>query len=108
MDYWREHAEIAMSEAGITGATDEQLNAIAGVIESAHDFYGQAMGYDVASSNLKAAQERAHQDALRRVEQEKERELEAMAKRTDDIRRDRERLRFALQDARRRLAEATR
>ena len=55
MDYWKEHAEIAMDEAGLT-ATEDQLDTIAGVIESAHEFYGQSMGHDVASANWHAEQ----------------------------------------------------
>lgn len=55
-DYWTEHAEIALEEAGITGATPEQINAIAAVIESAHEFYRQAHGHDVASANFAAEQ----------------------------------------------------
>lgn len=42
MDYWTEHAEIAMSEAGIENVSSSQLDIIAGVIESAHEFYGQS------------------------------------------------------------------
>ncbi len=53
--YWKEHAAIAIDEAALT-ATNEQLETIAGVIESAHEFYGQAMGHDVASANLRGSQ----------------------------------------------------
>lgn len=69
-DYWQEHAEIAMNEAKLT-ATDDQLDTIAGVIESAHEFYGQAMGHDVASANFKGTQEREVADLKRALEAER-------------------------------------
>ena len=71
MEYWLEHAAIAMDEAGLT-ATPEQLDAIAGVIESAHDFYGQAMGQDVASANWHADNERKIRDFAKELRREKD------------------------------------
>jgi hypothetical protein len=70
-DYWIEHAEIALSEAGLPAATAEQLQAIAGVIESAHEFYGQAMGHDVASANWYAQQRRETQALEKRLTDER-------------------------------------
>lgn len=57
-EYWTEHASIALDEAGISGATADQIEAIAGVMESAHDFHAQAHGHDVASVNFHAAEEK--------------------------------------------------
>jgi DnaJ-class molecular chaperone len=70
-DYWIEHAEIALNEAGLPKATDEQLEAIAGVIESAHEFYGQAMGHDVASANFKSEEKRRAEEAETKLERER-------------------------------------
>ena len=72
MDYWREHAEIALSEAGLPSATDEQLDAIAGVIESAHEFYGQNMGHDVATANFKGEQQRLMDNLARQLQEERD------------------------------------
>lgn len=70
-DYWTEHAEIAVSEAGIV-ATSEQLEIIAGVIESAHEFYGQSMGHDVASQNFRAAEISETERLQRELQKERE------------------------------------
>ena len=70
-DYWLEHAEIALSEAGLLPASEEQLAAIAGVIESAHEFYGQFMGYDIASSNFKSDEIRRAEKAEAALERER-------------------------------------
>ena len=70
-DYWRDHAEIAMDEAGLT-ATDKQLDTIAGVIESAHEFFGQSMGHDVASANWFGDKEREIQTLKDRLHTEQE------------------------------------
>lgn len=69
-DYWTEHAEIAIDEAGLT-ATSDQIQTIAGVIESAHEFYGQSMGHDVASVNLRGEREREIQVLADEVERER-------------------------------------
>lgn len=74
MDYWKEHAEIAIDEAGLT-ATEDQIDTIAGVIESAHEFYGRAMGHDVASANYHAQQRSELAKAQRELEQEKQKVL---------------------------------
>lgn len=105
MDYWVEHAEIALSEAGLPAATPDQLQTIAGVIESAHEFYGQSMGHDVASVNFRAEQERQQAEALRAVEKEKDEAIERANKMLKDARWERDQARFAAQDARRKLAE---
>lgn len=103
MDYWKEHADIAMSEAGLT-ATDAQLDTIAGVIESAHDFYGQAMGHDVATSNFIGAQERERKDAIRQLEEENDKEIQLRDRLIKRVREDREGMRWALHDARREIS----
>jgi len=73
-EYWREHAEIAMDEAKLE-ATDDQLDTIAGVIESAHEFYGQAMGHDVASTNWHANNRQEIEDLKKEVQAEKAKEI---------------------------------
>lgn len=105
MDYWIEHAEIALSEAGLPPATPQQLDAIAGVIESAHDHYSQSMGYDVADVNYHGAKEREHRDALARLEREKEKEAEAASRKIKRILEEKQRIQFALEDARRELSK---
>lgn len=106
MDYWIEHAEIALAEANLPPATAEQLAAIAGVMESAHEFYGQSMGHDVASANLRGEQERQRKaeiaEADRRVKQERE-FWENKLKRS---KQERERLEWKLHDIRRELTQA--
>ena len=69
-NYWIEHAEIAMDEAGLE-ATPDQIDTIAGVIESAHQFYGQSMGHDVASANLRAEREREKEKLEADLERER-------------------------------------
>lgn len=69
-DYWEDHAEIAVNEAGLT-ATPEQISVIAGVIESAHEFYGQMHGHDVASANFHGEQRREIERLQREVAKEK-------------------------------------
>lgn len=71
MDYWTEHASIAMDEAGIT-ATSEQLDKIAAVIESAHEFYGQMHGHDVADANFRDEQRKKTADAERALKREQD------------------------------------
>ena len=56
MDYWQECIEIAFKDAGIT-ATAEQIETVVGAVAGGHENYSMAFGYDVASSNLRAAQE---------------------------------------------------
>ena len=103
-EYWREHAEIAADEAGLTDLSDAQLDAIAGVIESAHEFYGQSHGHDVASANFYAEKERAHEATIRELEARHETELETLKKSADrraaDLRWEAAALRDALQKAR--------
>jgi hypothetical protein len=105
MDYWREHAEIAASEAGLTGLTENQLEAIADVIESAHEFYGQSMGHDVASVNFRAEEQRQQAAAIKAIGEERD----AISARADrmlkDVRRERDLAKFEAQEARRKLAE---
>lgn len=45
MDYWRECIESSFEEAGIT-ASEEQVEAVAGDVQVAHENYGMAHGYD--------------------------------------------------------------
>ena len=49
MDYWGECIEEAFDDAGIS-ATKEQIQNVAGWVESAHENYGMAHGYDCISS----------------------------------------------------------
>lgn len=71
MEYWLEHAEIAMDEAKLD-ATPEQLDTIAGVIESAHEFYSQSMGHDVATANWQGARGREIEDLKKAVQRERD------------------------------------
>ena len=73
-DYWRECVHEAFEDAGIS-ATEEQIDIVIGWVEGGHENYGMAMGHDVASANLRAAQRREVDEvkALLRYEQEVER-----------------------------------
>ncbi|MCP4208886.1 MAG: hypothetical protein GY767_17805 [Shimia sp.] len=104
MDYWLDHADIALNEAGIQDATEAQIEIIAGVIESAHDFYGQAHGHDIASDNFKAEEERQRRKALTDLEESKDREIRDIEKALKQSRETRSRISLALQDARRELS----
>lgn len=108
MDYWREHAEIAINDAEISGVLDWQLEVIAGVIESAHEYYGQRSGHDVASANYHAAREREQEAAIKAVEKEKDQAVERAQKMTADARRERDMAKLEAQEAKRKLAEAER
>ncbi len=101
MDYWIEHADIALNEAGIQDATEAQKEIIAGVIESAHDFYGQAQGHDIASDNFKAGEERQRKKALTDLEESKDREIRDIEKALKQSREENRRISRYLQDARR-------
>lgn len=110
MEYWIEHADIAINEAGIKGVTPEQLDTIAGVIESAHEFYGQASGDDVANSNFAAHKEREQEDAIKAVQREADIEKNAVERRLKRSREEREALEWRNHDLRReneRLREIT-
>ena len=101
MDYWNEHADIAMNEAGIKDVTPEQLDIIAGVIESAHDFYGQSSGNDVASVNFVANEKRQQEDLIKQIERDAEIEKAAVEKRLKRSREERENLEWQMLDLRR-------
>lgn len=106
MDYWLEHAEIALSEAGLPSATKDQLQVIAGVIESAHDFYGQSMGHDVSNRNFHAEKERQHKDELAQIEKQKDIEIDKAHKALKQSREERERMKWVMSDLRRELSQA--
>lgn len=101
MDYWEDHAEIALSEAGLPPATKEQIEIIAGVIESAHEHYGQNMGHDVANVNLRAEQERQRKAEIAEIERQAEIEKSVVEKALKASREERERLEWAMHDLRR-------
>jgi uridine phosphorylase len=105
MDYWKEHAEIALEEAGLPSATEAQIDAIAGVIESAHEFYGQNSGNDVATSNFHAEKDRKHSEALKSFEAEKDLEIERERSKFAKLQSDSLRVTYQLLDARRELAK---
>jgi uridine phosphorylase len=101
MDYWKEHAEIALAEAGLPEATDAQLDAMAGVIESAHEFYGQYSGHDVTTDNFHAEKERHHKEDIEKIKADNNRELEAEAKRFKRANEDRSAMAWRLSDVQR-------
>ena len=105
MNYWKEHAEIALNDAGLPKATEEQLEIIAGVIESAHEFYGQNMGHDVATSNFHAEKDRNHKDAIARIEAERDRERDAEHERFKRAREEHQAVAWRLSDARREIEQ---
>jgi uridine phosphorylase len=107
MEYWLEHAGIAMDEAGLS-ATQNQLAAIAGVIESAHEFYGQTMGHDVASANWVGEQKRQHAAEIKALEVENEATIARADKLIKAAQRGREQAIWRARDAQRELAELQR
>ena len=100
MDYWNEHADIAMNEAGLKGVTPEQLDIIAGVIESAHDFYGQNSGNDVASVNFVANEKRQQEDRIKQIERDAEIEKAEVEKMLKLSREERSNLEWRMHDLR--------
>lgn len=62
--YWNEAIECAFEECGIE-ATQEQIDQVAGFVQSSHENYGMSFGYDVASANF-AADERNKMEKLRK------------------------------------------
>ena len=52
MDYWNECVAEALEDAGIA-ATKEQIDTVAGWVETAHDYYGMAHGHDAIPRILK-------------------------------------------------------
>jgi hypothetical protein len=54
-EYWREAVDIAFRDEGIT-ATDEQIDNVAGAIESSHENYGMAHGYDAIPNPAEAVE----------------------------------------------------
>lgn len=69
MDYWRECIAEALHDAGLS-ATDKQIDIIAEWAEGAHENYGMYTGQDVASANLKGAQDREREELKQRLEYE--------------------------------------
>lgn len=107
MDYWRDCIADAFESVGLS-ATDEQIDEVTAWVEGAHENYGMATGQDVATSNLRAAQERESEDAIRRLEAEKDREREAVEERLKQSRQERSTLEWKLYEARRELEDARR
>lgn len=68
MDYWKEAVSCALDEAGIT-ASDEQIEQIAGAMESSHENYGMAFGHDCIPNPLQLENARLSREL--RVEREK-------------------------------------
>ena len=71
MDYWRECIAEAFEDAKIE-ATDEQINAVASWVEGAHENYGLFTGYDVASTNFRAAEDREKADLRKTIQRERD------------------------------------
>ncbi len=67
MNYWQECIEVALAEAELE-ATSEQIEIIAGAVESGHENYGMAHGHDCIPNPLVT-----EKDKLKR-ELEKERD----------------------------------
>lgn len=51
MNYWEECIGLALDEVGIL-ATEEQIKTIAGFVETGHEDYGQAHGYECIPNPL--------------------------------------------------------
>jgi molecular chaperone GrpE (heat shock protein) len=67
-DYWLEGVAQSLEEHGVT-ATEEQAQAVATDVQSAHDNYGMAF-YSPPSSDRYAAIERDWKEKLRRLQAE--------------------------------------
>ena len=59
-EYWVACVESALDDAEID-ATAEQVEIMAGVIDGAHEVFGEATGECVADTNLHAMHDREHQ-----------------------------------------------
>lgn len=77
MDYWEECIREAFGEAKIE-ATDEQIEIVAGWVESSHECYGAATGLDVASANFES--DEAKELKRLKAENEKQRQWELNTK----------------------------
>ena len=64
MNYWQEAVEIALQEAGLE-ATPEQIDCITAEMESSHENYGMAHGYDAIPNPLASELEQAQRELLR-------------------------------------------
>lgn len=66
-DYWQECIGEAMCEAGVP-ATSEQIDVIAHFVDSAHENFGMAFGYDAIPNPVETEATRK----LARMEKEKQ------------------------------------
>lgn len=89
-DYWETQMSEACEEAGIE-VTREQLDVLVSWAESAHDFYGQAHGYDVGRPSM--ILESDHTATVRNLEKQADADLAARDRRERDLRYDNDRLR---------------
>lgn len=103
-DYWEMQMSEACEEAGIE-ATKEQIDTLASWAESAHDFYGQAHGYDVGRPSM--ILESDHVTTVRNLEKQADADLAARDKRERDLRWDNDRLRDRIRVLREDLQRAT-
>ena len=64
MDYWEECISISFEDNGIK-ATKEQIQAVAGDVESSHENYGMAHGHDCIPNPLRGENDRLKKDLER-------------------------------------------
>ena len=74
MDYWKECVSIAFEKAKII-ATDEQIEKVAGAVESGHENYGMVYGYDATRRPVQSQAERDLEDLRREIKRREEWEL---------------------------------
>lgn len=70
MDYWAECIEVSFEENGIT-ASEEQIQLVAGDVESAHENHGMAHGHDAIPNPRNADVDRLT-GRLKELEQERD------------------------------------
>ena len=73
MKYWEECVSCALDDAGIK-ASAEQIALIAGAVESSHENYGMAHGYDCIPNPAETQRKDESERHAREMKQAEERE----------------------------------
>lgn len=84
-DYWIESVMVSFDEAGIT-ATAQQIEEVAGGMESSHENYDMAHGCDVARDNLRGEHERQLVQLRTELEAETARQVAILDKQLENSR----------------------
>ena len=78
MDYWEECISIAANDCGLT-LTKDQLECLAGSVESGHENYGMAFGHDCIPNPMSSEVESLKKQ-IREMEKRHEKQLHGIKK----------------------------